>query len=67
MKSHPEEDEFDIIDACVAAKLDEAAKQITSRKYARAVLRDEPTAREVIAYAICFCKKWCAARRVEVG
>lgn len=65
MKSHPEADEFDIIDACVATKLDEAAKQITDRKYVRAVLRDEPTAREVIAYAICFCKKWCAARRVQ--
>ena len=64
-KNHPDMDEEDIIDAQVDIQLNEAEKQIKGRKYVRAVLRDEPGAREVVAYAVCFCKKWCVVRAVS--
>ena len=63
-KAHPDKDEEDIIDAHVDIQLNEAEKQIKSRKYVRAVLRDEPGVRDVVAYAVCFCKKWCVVREV---
>ena len=66
-KNHPDRDEDDIIDAHVDIQLNEAEKQIKSRKYIRAVLRDEPGVREVVAYAVCFCKKWCVVRQVAAG
>ncbi len=66
VKAHPEMDELDIIDACVDSKLHEAEKQIQDRKYMRAVLREEPDALSVVAYAVCFCKKWCAVRKVII-
>ena len=66
IKAQPDLDELDIIDAAVEMKLNEAEKQIKDRKYMRAVLRDEPEARTVVAYAICFCKKWCKVRKVAV-
>ena len=66
-KNHPDRDEDDIIDAHVDIQLNEAEKQIKSRKYIRAVLRDEPGVREAVAYAVCFCKKWCVVRQVAVG
>ena len=46
-------------------KLDEAAKQIHDHAYIEAVLDDEPRAREVVAYAVCFCKKRCVVRAVS--
>ena len=64
-KTHSDMDEEDIIDAQVDIQLNEAEKQIKGRKYVRAVLRDEPGAREVVAYAVCFCKKWCVVRAVS--
>ena len=64
VKEHPEMDELDVIDACVNSKLHEAEKQIQDGKYMRAVLREEPDALSVIAYAVCFCKKWCVVRKV---
>ena len=64
-KAHSDMDEEDIIDAQVYIQLNEAEKQIKGRKYVRAVLRDEPGAREAVAYAVCFCKKWCVVRAVS--
>ena len=49
----------------MTAKLDEAAKQIHNNEYVEAVLDDEPCARSVVAYAVCFCKKRCMVRKVE--
>ena len=49
----------------MTAKLDEAAKQIHYNEYVEAVLDDEPCARSVVAYAVCFCKKRCMVRIVE--
>ena len=53
------------IKAMMVSKLDEAAKQIHDNEYIEAVLDDEPAARSVLAYAVCFCKKRCMVRRVE--
>ncbi|MBR4985453.1 MAG: AAA family ATPase [Proteobacteria bacterium] len=64
-KSQPDMDEDDLVDALVALKLDEAQQQIVDRKYVRAVLRHEPLARTVKAYAVCFCRKWCMVRDVK--
>jgi hypothetical protein len=63
-QSKPDLDEEDLMDALIDLRLEEAAKQILDRKYIRAVLRNEPIACEVKAYAICFCRKWCALREV---
>ena len=49
----------------MASKLDEAVKQIHENEYVEAVLDDEPAARTVKAYAVCFCRKWCMVRAVE--
>ena len=49
----------------MASKLDEAVKQIRENEYVEAVLDDEPAARTVKSYAVCFCRKWCMARLVE--
>ena len=49
----------------MASKLDEAIKQIHNNEYIEAVLDDEPRARSVVAYAVCFCKKRCMVRKVE--
>ena len=49
----------------MASKLDEAIKQIHNNEYIEAVLDDEPCARSVVAYAVCFCKKRCMVRKVE--
>ena len=65
-KSHPDMDEDDLVDDLVDHKLSEAEKQIIDKKYMRAVLRHEPLARDVMAYAVCFCRKWCAMRAVAV-
>ncbi len=64
-KSQPEMDEDDIVDALCDKKLAEAEKQMIDRKYIRSVLRNEPIARTVKAYAVCFCKKWCVMREVK--
>ena len=64
-QSQPDMDEDDLVDVLVARKLDEAQQQIVDRKYVRAVLRHEPLARDVKAYAVCFCRKWCKMRVVE--
>ena len=48
-------------------KLNEATKQILNNEYIEAVLDDAPAAREVLAYAVCFCRKWCAVRQVKVS
>ncbi len=53
------------IKAMMAIKLDEAAKQIHDHEYIEAVLDDEPIARTVKAYAVCFCKKWCVMREAK--
>ena len=55
------------IKAIMTRKLDEAAKQIRDNAYIEAVLDDEPGVREVVAYAVCFCKKWCVVRQVAAG
>ena len=55
------------IKSMMQTKLDEAAKQIQNNKYAEAVLDDEPAARSVLAYAVCFCRKWCAVRQVKTS
>ena len=52
------------IKSMMQTKLDEAAKQIQNNEYVETVLDDEPAAREVLAYAVCFCRKWCAVRIV---
>ena len=49
----------------MASKLDEAVKQIHDNEYVEAVLDDEPAARTVKSYAVCFCRKWCMVRLVE--
>ena len=49
----------------MTSKLDEAVKQIRDNGYIEAVLDDEPAARSVLAYAVCFCRKWCMVRFVE--
>ena len=49
----------------MASKLDEAVKQIRDHEYVEAVLDDEPLARTVRSYAVCFCRKWCMVRLVE--
>ena len=64
-KSQPDVDEDDIIDALCDKKLDEGEKQIIDRKYIRSVVRHEPIALTVKAYAVCFCKKWCVMREVK--
>lgn len=53
------------IKAMMAEKLDEAIQQIHDNGYREAVLDDEPLAREVLSYAVCFCRKWCVIRAVE--
>ena len=65
-KAKPNADEDDIMDELCDHELKEAEKQIIDRKYVRGVLRNEPLAREVVAYAVCFCKKWCVMRPVVV-
>ena len=65
-KSHPDMDEDDLVDDLVDHQLSEAEKHSIDKKYMRAVLRHEPLAREVVAYAVCFCRKWCAMRAVAV-
>ena len=65
-KNHSEMEEDDIVDWLCDMKLAEAQKQIIEKKYARGVLRHEPAARSVKAYAVCFCKKWCVMREVAV-
>lgn len=65
-KSHPNMDEDDLVDALVDKKLIEAENQMKDRKYIHAVLRHEPLAREVVAYVVCFCRKWCTMRAVAV-
>ena len=50
----------------MAGKLDEAEKQRHDQKYMEAVLDEEPFARKVRAYAVCFCKKRCMVREVVV-
>lgn len=52
------------IKTMMAGKLDEAAKQIHEHAYMEDVLDDEPLARKVRAYAVCFCKKRCMVREV---
>ena len=64
-KVHSEMDEDDLVDALCDNLLIEAEKQIIDRKYVRAVLREEPIARTVKAYAVCFCRKWCVVREVK--
>ena len=49
----------------MASKLDEAVEQIHDNEYVEAVLDDEPAARTVKAYAVCFCRKWCMVRSVD--
>ena len=51
----------------MASKLDEAVQQIHDNAYIEAVLEDEPAARTVLAYAVCFCRKWCVVREVAAG
>ena len=52
------------IKAMMASKLDEAVKQIRDHEYVEAVLDDEPAARTVKAYAVCFCRKRCMVQAV---
>ena len=52
------------IKTMMASKLDEAVKQIHDNAYVEAVLDDEPAARSVVAYAVCFCRKWCMVKKV---
>ena len=66
-RSMPDKDEDDIVDVLVEKKLQEAEEQIKTRKYIRAVLRHEPIARDVVAYGVCFCRKWCVVRQVAAG
>ena len=53
------------IKAMMAIQLDEAEKQIHDHEYIEAVLDDEPIARTVKAYAVCFCRKRCVIREVK--
>ncbi len=62
----PNLDAWDIEDACMQAKLDEAENQIKVGRYTKGVLRENPSAREVVCYGIAFCRKRCMARLVEV-
>ena len=57
-------DEWDIEDACMNDKLDEAERQIKERRYAKGVLREFAVVRDVTCYGIAFCKKRCAVRMV---
>ncbi len=54
------------IRALMESKLDEAEKQIYDNEYREAVLDDEPLAREVMAYSVCFCKKRCLVREFSM-
>ncbi len=58
-------DEWDIEDACMENKLDEAERQIKNCRYVKGVLREFPVVREAVCYAIAFCKKRCMVRKVE--
>ena len=65
MKSDPKADEEDIIEAKMLAALDEAEHQIDRRRYVKGVKKEFPNAREIKAYALCFCRKRCMACLVE--
>ena len=58
-------DAWDIEDACMENKLDEAERQIKDCRYVKGVLREFPMAREAVCYGIAFCKKRCMVRMVE--
>ena len=58
-------DAWDIEDACMRNKLDEAERQIKDCRYVKGVLREFPMAREAVCYGIAFCKKRCMVRKVE--
>ena len=65
MESDPKADEEDIIEAKMLAALDEAEHQIDRRRYVKGVKKEFPNAREIKAYALCFCRKRCMACLVE--
>ncbi|MBQ9393908.1 MAG: AAA family ATPase, partial [Proteobacteria bacterium] len=60
-------DEWDIEDACMENKLDEAERQIKDCRYVKGVLREFPVVREAVCYGIAFCKKRCMVRDVKQG
>lgn len=64
-KSHRDVDEVDLVDMLCQSKIEEATRQIQSRKYQRSVSFHEPLASDATAYAICFCKKWCTMAEVK--
>ena len=64
-KSHRDVDEVDLVDMLCQSKIEEATRQIQSRKYQRSVSFHEPLASDATAYAICFCKKWCTMGEVK--
>lgn len=64
-KSHRDVDEVDLVDMLCQSKIEEATRQIQSRKYQRSVSFHEPLASDATAYAICFCKKWCTMVEVK--
>ena len=57
-------DEWDIEDACMNDKLDEAERQIKNCRYVKGVLREFAVVRDVVCYGIAFCKNRCAVRMV---
>ena len=63
----PLEQQFVKVPPMMNELLDEAEKQIRARYYIEGLMFEEPNITEVKAYALCFCKKRCMVRNVEVG
>ena len=55
-----------VVNACMEVKLDEAERQIHDKKYVQGIRIEYGVKTMVIAYAICFCRKQCMVRAVEV-
>ena len=66
LKSNKDMDAEYIVNACMEVKCDEAAQQIRDRKYAQGIRIEYGSRTAVTAFAMCFCKKQCLVRKVEV-
>ena len=66
MKSNPQADEEDIIESKMIAELECAEQQIDRRRYVKGVKLAFPNAKEIKIYVLCFCRKRCMARLVEM-
>ncbi len=61
----PLEQQFVKVPVMMNALLDEAETQFKTRYYIQGLKFEDENITEVKAYAVCFCKKRCAVRRVE--